>query len=141
VAAILQGRINPGDALIIRNEGPKGGPGHARNAHAHFGHRRNGLGQGRGLITDGRFSGGTRGAAIGHVSPEAVEGGPIGLVQEGDKIEIDIPGRKLNLLVDEQELASRRAAWKPLQREITSPFLRRYARLAASAAQGAVFSR
>ncbi|PTN36103.1 dihydroxy-acid dehydratase [Desulfonatronum sp. SC1] len=141
VAAILEGRINPGDALIIRNEGPKGGPGMREMLTPTSAIAGMGLDKDVALITDGRFSGGTRGAAIGHVSPEAVEGGPIGLVQEGDRIEIDIPGRKLNLLVDDRELASRRAAWKPLQREITSPFLRRYARLAASAAKGAVFAR
>ena len=140
VTAILEGRINPGDALIIRNEGPKGGPGMREMLTPTSAIAGMGLDKDVALITDGRFSGGTRGAAIGHVSPEAVEGGPIGLVQEGDKIEIDIPGRKLNLLVDDQELASRRAAWKPLQREISSPFLRRYARLATSAAHGAVFS-
>ncbi|SMP44867.1 dihydroxyacid dehydratase [Desulfonatronum zhilinae] len=140
VAAILEGRINPGDALIIRNEGPKGGPGMREMLTPTSAIAGMGLDKDVALITDGRFSGGTRGAAIGHVSPEAVEGGPIGLVQEGDRIEINIPGRKLNLLVDEKELTARRAAWKPRQREITSPFLRRYARLAASAAQGAVFT-
>ncbi len=140
VAAILEGRINPGDALIIRNEGPKGGPGMREMLTPTSAIAGMGLDKDVALITDGRFSGGTRGAAIGHVSPEAVEGGPIGLVQEGDQIEINIPGRKLNLLVDEKELTARRAAWKPRQREITSPFLRRYARLAASAAQGAVFT-
>lgn len=140
VAAILEGRINPGDALIIRNEGPKGGPGMREMLTPTSAIAGMGLDRNVALITDGRFSGGTRGAAIGHVSPEAVEGGPIGLVQEGDRIEIDIPGRKLNLLVDEQELEDRRKNWKPRQREITSPFLRRYARLAASAAQGAVFA-
>jgi dihydroxy-acid dehydratase len=141
VAAILEGRINPGDALIIRNEGPKGGPGMREMLTPTSAIAGMGLDKDVALITDGRFSGGTRGAAIGHVSPEAVEGGPIGLVQEGDKIEIDIPGRKLNLLVDDRELAARRENWKPREREITSPFLRRYARLAASAAKGAVFAR
>ncbi|TVR00815.1 MAG: dihydroxy-acid dehydratase [Desulfovibrionales bacterium] len=141
VAAILDGQINPGDALIIRNEGPKGGPGMREMLTPTSAIAGMGLDRDVALITDGRFSGGTRGAAIGHVSPEAVEGGPIGLVREGDQIEIDIPGRKLNLLVSEQELATRRESWQPRQREITSPFLRRYARLAASAAQGAVFAR
>ncbi|WP_031386929.1 dihydroxy-acid dehydratase [Desulfonatronum thiodismutans] len=141
VAAILEGRINPGDALIIRNEGPKGGPGMREMLTPTSAIAGMGLDKDVALITDGRFSGGTRGAAIGHASPEAVEGGPIGLVQEGDRIEIDIPGRKLNLLVDDRELAARREKWKPREREITSPFLRRYARLAASAAKGAVFAR
>ncbi|SDB17994.1 dihydroxyacid dehydratase [Desulfonatronum thiosulfatophilum] len=140
VAAILGGAINPGDALIIRNEGPKGGPGMREMLTPTSAIAGMGLDKDVALITDGRFSGGTRGAAIGHVSPEAVEGGPIGLVQEGDTIEIDIPARKLNLLVDEKELAARRAQWQPQQRNITSPFLRRYARLASSAAKGAVFT-
>ncbi|GAB6059991.1 dihydroxy-acid dehydratase [Desulfonatronum parangueonense] len=139
VTAILGGAINPGDALIIRNEGPKGGPGMREMLTPTSAIAGMGLDKDVALITDGRFSGGTRGAAIGHVSPEAVEGGPIGLVQEGDRIEIDIPGRKLNLLVDEEELAARRARWQPRDRDITSPFLRRYARLASSAAKGAVF--
>jgi dihydroxy-acid dehydratase len=90
------------------------------------------------LITDGRFSGGSRGAAIGHVSPEAASGGTIGLVQEGDRIEIDIPARKLNLLVDEAELARRKAAFRPKRKKIASPFLKRYAARVSSAAQGAV---
>lgn len=92
------------------------------------------------LITDGRFSGGTRGAAIGHVSPEAVEGGPVCLVRDEDEILIDIPGRRLDLLVDEAEMNSRRAVWRPAKRVIDSPFLRRYARQASSAARGAVLS-
>jgi dihydroxy-acid dehydratase len=141
VQAILGGAINPGDVLIIRNEGPKGGPGMREMLTPTSAIAGMGLDKDVALITDGRFSGGTRGAAIGHVSPEAAEGGPIGLVQEGDRIEINIPERKLNLLVAEDELARRRQAWQPRQREITSPFLRRYARLAASAAKGAVFGR
>ncbi|MBG3877912.1 dihydroxy-acid dehydratase, partial [Desulfovibrio oxamicus] len=91
------------------------------------------------LITDGRFSGGTRGAAIGHVSPEAADGGNIGLVREGDRILIDIPARRLDLLVDEAELAARREAFVPLEKPVTSPLLRRYARQVTSAATGAMY--
>jgi dihydroxy-acid dehydratase len=91
------------------------------------------------LITDGRFSGGTRGAAIGHVSPEAAEGGLIGLLQDGDSIAIDIPGRRIEALLDEAEIEKRRAVWRPLVKEVKSPFLRRYARMASSAAKGAVY--
>jgi dihydroxy-acid dehydratase len=90
------------------------------------------------LLTDGRFSGGTRGAAIGHISPEAAEGGLIGLVQDGDQIKIDIPARTLELLVDEAELTARRQNWKPFEKEIKSSILRRYSRMASSAAKGAV---
>lgn len=92
------------------------------------------------LITDGRFSGATRGAAIGHVSPEAADGGPIALVREGDTIRIDIPNRSLELVVDEASLAERRASLTPPQAKVSSPFLRRYARLVTSAASGAVFT-
>jgi dihydroxy-acid dehydratase len=97
-----------------------------------------GLGKDVALLTDGRFSGGTNGAAIGHISPEAADGGPIALVREGDSIRIDIPARKLDVLVDEAELARRKAEHKPLIKEIDSPFLRRYARQVSSAATGAV---
>ncbi|MHC4249322.1 MAG: dihydroxy-acid dehydratase, partial [Planctomycetota bacterium] len=97
-----------------------------------------GIGDAVGLITDGRFSGGTRGPCIGHVSPEAASGGAIGLVREGDEIEIDIPGRQLVLHVDEEELERRRKAWKPLPPKIDTGYLARYARLVGSAASGAV---
>ncbi len=139
VAAILGGAIQPGDAVVIRYEGPKGGPGMREMLTPTSAIAGMGLGDKVALITDGRFSGGTRGGAIGHVSPEAAEGGPIGLVQDGDTIALDIPSRRLDLLVDEAELQRRQAAWKPLQKAISSPVLRRYAALAASAAHGAVF--
>lgn len=138
VAAILEDRINPGDALIIRNEGPKGGPGMREMLMPTSAIAGMGLDKDVALITDGRFSGGTRGAAIGHVSPEAAEGGPIALIREGDRIAVDIPGRKLDLLVDDADMADRRAAWRPAQQTIASPFLRRYAQGASSAAKGAV---
>lgn len=132
--AIMGGRIKAGDAIVIRYEGPKGGPGMREMLTPTSAIAGMGLGADVALITDGRFSGGTRGAAIGHVSPEAAEGGPIGLVQEGDRIRIDIPARALDLLVDEDELARRRAAFVPVEKEITSPLLRRYARMVSSAA-------
>ena len=135
--AIMGGRIKAGDAIVIRYEGPKGGPGMREMLTPTSAIAGMGLGADVALITDGRFSGGTRGAAIGHVSPEAAEGGPIGLVQEGDCIRIDIPARALDLLVDEDELARRRAAFVPVEKEITSPLLRRYARMVSSAATGA----
>ena len=141
VTAILGGKIKAGDVVVIRNEGPKGGPGMREMLTPTSAVAGMGLGKDVALITDGRFSGGTRGAAIGHVSPEAYEGGPIGLVREGDEIRVDIPGRILELLVSEEELAERKKTWKPLEKEVKSAFLRRYRRLASSAAQGAVFAR
>jgi len=136
--AILGGAIRPGDAVVIRYEGPKGGPGMREMLTPTSAIMGMGLGESVALITDGRFSGGSRGAAIGHVSPEAASSGAIGLVREGDKILIDIPGRKLDLLVDEAELAARKAAHKPRRKSIKSPFLKRYAKHVSSAAQGAV---
>jgi dihydroxy-acid dehydratase len=138
VAAILAGDIKPGDAVVIRYEGPKGGPGMREMLTPTSTIMGMGLGESVALITDGRFSGGSRGAAIGHVSPEAASGGLIGLVQEGDFIEIDIPERKLNLLVGEAELAERKAKFRPKRKTIKSPFLKRYVKHVSSAAQGAV---
>lgn len=138
VEAILGGKIVAGDVVVIRNEGPKGGPGMREMLTPTSAISGMGLGADVALLTDGRFSGGTRGAAIGHISPEAAEGGIIGLVREGDKIKIDIPNRKLELLVDDAELTRRRAAWKSYVKDIKSPVLRRYARMASSAAKGAV---
>jgi dihydroxy-acid dehydratase len=136
--AILGGVIKPGDAVVIRYEGPKGGPGMREMLTPTSTIMGMGLGESVALITDGRFSGGSRGAAIGHVSPEAASGGLIGLVQEGDIIEIDIPSRKLNLLVDEAILAERKAKFRPKRKTIKSPFLKRYVKHVTSAAQGAV---
>ncbi|MBI5518922.1 MAG: dihydroxy-acid dehydratase [Desulfovibrio sp.] len=138
VTAILAGDIKPGDAVVIRYEGPKGGPGMREMLTPTSTIMGMGLGESVALITDGRFSGGSRGAAIGHVSPEAASGGLIGLVQEGDLIEIDIPARKLNLLVDEAVLAERKARFRPKRKSIKSPFLKRYVKHVTSAAQGAV---
>jgi dihydroxy-acid dehydratase len=138
VAAILAGSIKPGDAVVIRYEGPKGGPGMREMLTPTSTIMGMGLGDSVALITDGRFSGGSRGAAIGHVSPEAASGGLIGVVQEGDIIEINIPERKLNLLVDEATLAERKAKFRPKRKSIKSPFLKRYVKHVSSAAQGAV---
>jgi dihydroxy-acid dehydratase len=139
VLAIFGGKIEAGDVVVIRNEGPRGGPGMREMLTPTSAIAGMGLGADVALITDGRFSGGTRGAAIGHVSPEAADGGPIGLVREGDSIKVDIPARTLELLVSREELAERAAAAKPVVKEISSPLLRRYSRLASSAATGAVF--
>lgn len=138
VEAIMGGKIKAGDVVVIRNEGPVGGPGMREMLTPTSAISGLGLGAEVALLTDGRFSGGTRGAAIGHISPEAAEGGTIGLVREGDGIRIDIPARSLELLVDEAELAQRRKDFKPYPKEIRSSILRRYSRMATSAAKGAV---
>jgi dihydroxy-acid dehydratase len=138
VSAIMGNRIKAGDVVVIRNEGPVGGPGMREMLTPTSAISGLGLGGEVALLTDGRFSGGTRGAAIGHISPEAAEGGIIGLVQEGDLIRIDIPARSLELLVDEAELEKRRQNFKPFAKEIRSSILRRYSRMASSAAKGAV---
>ncbi|MBQ3059475.1 MAG: dihydroxy-acid dehydratase [Desulfovibrio sp.] len=134
--AILDGRIQPGDGVVIRYEGPRGGPGMREMLSPTAAITGMGLGKDVALLTDGRFSGGTNGAAIGHISPEAADGGVIALVREGDIIHIDIPNRKLDLLVDEEELARRRAAHMPHVKVSPYPVLRRYAKLVSSAATG-----
>ncbi len=139
VTAILGGEIKEGDVLVIRYEGPRGGPGMREMLTPTSAIAGMGLGESVALITDGRFSGGTRGAAIGHVSPEAAEGGPMALVQEGDLVRIDIPARVLDLEVPAEVLEERRKAWVPVVKEPKSPLLRRYMRLVTSAAQGAVW--
>jgi dihydroxy-acid dehydratase len=134
--AIIGKQIQNGDVVVIRYEGPKGGPGMREmlNPTAVI----TGMGLRVALLTDGRFSGATRGACIGHVSPEAMEGGPIALVQEGDIVKLDIPGRKLTLQVSEEELAQRKAAWVKPAPKVTSGYLARYAKLVTSANTGAV---
>lgn len=139
VEAILGGKIKAGDGIIVRYEGPRGGPGMREMLTPTSAIAGMGLDADVALITDGRFSGGSRGAAIGHVSPEAADGGVIGVVQDGDKILVDIPARKLDLLVDNAELEKRLAAFTPKQRELASPFLRRYAAQVSSASTGAVY--
>ena len=137
--AINAGRINPGDVVVIRYEGPKGGPGMREMLNPTSAIMGMGLGTSVALITDGRFSGATRGACIGHVSPEAASGGPIGVVQEGDIISIDIPACKLELKVSDEELAERLAAFEPKTKEL-SGYLKRYAALVSSGAKGAVLN-
>ncbi len=136
--AILEGKIHKGDVVVIRYEGPKGGPGMPEMLSPTAAIVGMGLGKDVALITDGRFSGGTQGAAIGHCSPEAAEGGPIAFVQEGDLISIDIPARRLDLLVDEDEIKKRQANWNPPESRIKSGYLARYAKMVSSGAKGAI---
>jgi dihydroxy-acid dehydratase len=136
--AIFGQKIVPGDVVVIRYEGPKGGPGMREMLGPTAAVQGMGLGSSVALITDGRFSGATRGASIGHVSPEAAEGGLIGLVHEGDTISIDIPGGKLELLVDGKEIESRKAAWVKPEPKITKGYLAKYAQRVTSAATGAI---
>jgi dihydroxy-acid dehydratase len=136
---IMAGDIRPGDVIVIRYEGPRGGPGMKEMLAPTAALAGMGLDDKAALITDGRFSGATKGAAIGHVSPEAAEGGLIGLLEEGDIINIDIDGRSLSVSLDDAELERRRAAWKPRPPKVNSGYLARYARLVSSAAAGAVF--
>jgi dihydroxy-acid dehydratase len=148
VSGILTGKVKAGDVVVIRYEGPRGGPGMQEMLYPTSYIKSKGLGKVCALVTDGRFSGGTSGLSIGHVSPEAEEGGLIGLVQNGDRIEIDIPNRSIQLAVSEAEIAKRRAAqeargkdaWTPAEkrtRKVTQA-LRAYAAFATSAAKGAV---
>ena len=138
MAAVLAGEIQPGTVIVIRYEGPKGGPG-MREMLAITGALK---GAGRGsdcaLITDGRFSGGTWGFCIGHVAPEATDGGPIAFVKDGDRIRIDVHTKSLNLLVSDDELATRRKGWKPNPPRYTSGVLGKYAKLVQGAETGAI---
>jgi dihydroxy-acid dehydratase len=136
--AILAGRIVAGDVVVIRYEGPKGGPGMQEMLTPTAAIVGRGLALDVALITDGRFSGGTSGAAIGHLSPEAAVGGPIALIEEGDEILIDIPNKKLELLVDDATLANRRKQWKPREPRIKTGYLARYARMVTSGSRGAI---
>ncbi len=140
VAAIKGGKIVAGDVVVIRYEGPKGGPGMREMLNPTSAIAGMGLGASVALITDGRFSGASRGASIGHVSPEAAVGGPIALVKEGDRICIDIPRLSLTLTVSDEELAERAAAWKPREPKVTSGYLKRYASLVTSGNRGAVLA-
>jgi len=139
--AILEGEIKSGDVVVIRYEGPKGGPGMQEMLTPTAAIVGRGLDKEVALITDGRFSGGTRGAAIGHVSPEAAAGGPIALVEEGDEILIDIPAKRLELLVDEETLNRRRASWKPHPPKITEGYLARYASMVTLGSRGAILKK
>ena len=138
-AAINAGTIHPGEIVVIRYEGPKGGPGMREMLKGTSAIMGMGLGSSVGLITDGRFSGATRGACVGHVSPEAASGGPIGIVRDGDIICIDIPGGKLELKISDEEFAARMAAFQPKKKELTG-YLKRYAALVSSGAKGAILN-
>lgn len=140
VDAIMSGQIKPGSALVLRYEGPKGGPGMPEMYKPMKSLEGMGLSDSCALITDGRFSGSNRGLFVGHISPEAVEGGELGLVQNGDEISIDIPARTLTLHVNETELAQRRKTWQPVDKQVPRGFLRLYRRWALPAAQGAVLA-
>ena len=138
IAAIKGGKIVAGDVVVIRYEGPKGGPGMREMLNPTSAIAGMGLGSSVALITDGRFSGASRGASIGHVCPEAAVGGPIALVEEGDIIEINIPANTLNVRVSDEEMARRRAAWTPREPKVTTGYLARYAALVTDASKGAV---
>jgi dihydroxy-acid dehydratase len=138
-AGILAGKAKAGDIVIIRNEGPRGGPGMQEMLLPTSYIVGMGLGDKVALITDGRFSGGTAGACIGHVSPEAAEGGPIGILRDGDRLRIDFPGRRIDILVEAAELAERRKTWKPVERELTG-WLARYRKLVNNASKGGTLS-
>lgn len=137
-AGILADKVKPGDVVVIRNEGPKGGPGMQEMLAPTSYIMGKGLGNCVALITDGRFSGATHGACIGHVSPEAAEGGLIGLLKDGDIISIDIPNRSITAELSEEEIAARRAVWQPTMQEIEGKWLKRYRKLATNASKGAV---
>lgn len=136
--AILDGKIDKGDVVVIRYEGPSGGPGMREMLSPTSAITGMGLNESVALITDGRFSGGTRGPCIGHVSPEAAKGGPIAIIKDGDKILIDIPKRKLELLIPKAEFNKRMKNWKPIEPKIKSGYLYRYSKLVSSADKGAV---
>jgi len=135
---ILAGKVKEGDVVVIRYEGPKGGPGMQEMLSPTSYVIGAGLGESVALVTDGRFSGGTKGACVGHISPEAAVGGPIGLLKDGDIIEIDIPKNKIDVKLSDEELAERKKAWKPPKPRITKGYLAKYASLATSADTGAV---
>lgn len=136
--AIYSGAIQSGDVVVIRYEGPKGGPGMREMLNPTSAIMGSGLGDSVALITDGRFSGATRGAAIGHVSPEAAVGGNIALIKDGDMIEIDIPDHKINILISNEELENRKASWKPFEIKIKKGYLARYSKLVTSGCEGAI---
>ena len=138
IDAIKNGKINAGDVVVIRYEGPKGGPGMREMLNPTSAIMGMGLGSSVALITDGRFSGASRGAAIGHISPEAAVGGPIALVEEGDTIRINIPENKLDFVISEEELEARRAKWQPRTPKITTGYLARYAAMVTSGNRGAI---
>jgi dihydroxy-acid dehydratase len=135
---ILAGNIRPGEVVIIRYEGPKGGPGMREMLSPTAAISGMGLSESVALITDGRFSGGTRGPCIGHISPEAMEGGPIAIIRNGDRIRIDIPGRKIDLMLSDREISMRLSQWRPPEPKIKKGYLSRYAKMVSSAGKGAI---
>ena len=135
---ILAGKIKPGDVVVIRYEGPKGGPGMREMLAITGAMKGAGRGDDAALVTDGRFSGGTHGFCVGHVAPEAVDGGPIAFVADGDRIVIDADAHTIDLLVDDAELAERKKNWKLPEPRYTSGFLAKYAKLAQGAETGAI---
>ena len=141
IAAIKGGKIVAGDVVVIRYEGPKGGPGMREMLNPTSAIAGMGLGSSVALITDGRFSGASRGASIGHVSPEAAVGGPIAFVEEGDIIKIDIPGLSLNVDISEEEMARRKANWQPKEPNVTTGYLARYAKMVTSGNRGAILEK
>lgn len=136
--AIYTNKIKAGDVVVIRYEGPKGGPGMREMLNPTSAIMGSGLGDSVALITDGRFSGATRGAAIGHVSPEAAVGGNIALLRDGDMIDIDIPGKSINVLISDEELEQRRTQLKPFESKVKKGYLSRYARAVTSGSKGAI---
>jgi dihydroxy-acid dehydratase len=134
----MEGSLEPGDVVVIRYEGPKGGPGMREMLAITGAIKGAGLGKDVLLLTDGRFSGGTTGLCIGHVAPEATDGGPVAFVRDGDPIRLDLEARTLDLLVDDAELAGRRDGWQPLPPRYTTGVLGKYAKLVGSAAKGAI---
>jgi dihydroxy-acid dehydratase len=138
-AGILAGQVKAGDVVVIRNEGPRGGPGMQEMLSPTSYIVGMGLGDKVALVTDGRFSGGTAGACIGHVSPEAEEGGPIGVLRQGDRLRIDFPNRRIDILVPEAELAQRKQTWQPVKRDL-SGWLARYQKQVSNASQGGILA-
>jgi dihydroxy-acid dehydratase len=138
MAGIVGGKVKPGDVLVIRYEGPRGGPGMRETLAPTAAIAGAGLSESVVLITDGRFSGGTRGPCIGHVSPEAAVGGPIAMARNGDTISVDIPGRRLDILLSQNELDKRKAAWKAPESKIKTGVLARYRNSVTSASKGSV---
>jgi dihydroxy-acid dehydratase len=135
---VTEGRIQPGDVIVVRYEGPRGGPGMREMLAVTAAVVGTGLSRDVALVTDGRFSGATHGFAVGHIAPEAAVGGPIGLVEDGDPIVLDVEGRRLDLEVDDAELERRRARWTPPAPRYATGALAKYARLVGSASEGAV---
>jgi dihydroxy-acid dehydratase len=136
--AILSGKIKSGDVVVIRYEGPRGGPGMREMLSSTAAITGMGLSDSVALITDGRFSGGTRGPCIGHISPEAMEGGPIAILKNGDRIRINIPNREIDVLLSDKEIKERFKTWRAPRQKITKGYLSRYARMVSSAGSGAI---